>query len=135
LILKAGPYDGMCDGFYSEIVRYCQAIDKPYLKKKIDSIMVLPISIYTHARTSCIMCPFRVRSRRQWSNSAVWNETQYLLNLAHMCGLTFGNLKAPTVSCSFHDIPLIGQITPLKANAVVIQNIYRRLLVPKLELT
>ena len=40
------------------------------------------------------MCPFQVKARRQ-SNTAIWTLKQDSLNLAHTCGLIFGNRKAP----------------------------------------
>ena len=36
IFVKAGLYDGISHDFYSEIVRYCQTIDKPFLKKSFD---------------------------------------------------------------------------------------------------
>ena len=51
MFIKSGPYDSTSDDLYSEIVRYCQAIDKPFLTKKNDSKMALSC---THARTSCV---------------------------------------------------------------------------------
>ena len=37
MFLKAGPYNGTSDDLDSEIVRYSQTIDKPFLKKKNDT--------------------------------------------------------------------------------------------------
>ena len=48
---KAAPYDGTSDDLYREIVKYCQEIDKTFLKKKNDSKIALS---YTHARASCV---------------------------------------------------------------------------------
>ena len=53
MFIKSGPYDRMSDDLYSEIVRYCKAIDKPFLKKKNDSKN--GIILYT---CKDIMCPF-----------------------------------------------------------------------------
>ena len=78
MFIKSGPYDGTSDDLYSEIVRYCQAIDKSFLKKKNDSKN--GITLYT---CKDIMCPFRVKARRQ-SDTAVWNVTQDSLNLDHI---------------------------------------------------
>ena len=38
MLLKAGTYNRTSDDLYSEIVMYCQIIDKPFLKEKNDSI-------------------------------------------------------------------------------------------------
>jgi hypothetical protein len=51
MFIKAGQYDGMSDDLFSEIVRNCQAIDKPFLKKKMTVKIVLS---YTHERTLCV---------------------------------------------------------------------------------
>ena len=89
MFIKSGPYDGMSDDWFSEIVRYCQAIDKPFLKKKNDSKNSIVLNTYNN-----IMCPFRVKARRQ-SDIAIWNVMQDSLNLDHTCGLTSRNRKAP----------------------------------------
>lgn len=34
MFLLAGPYKGSPDDLYSEIVRYCQTIDKPFIQEK-----------------------------------------------------------------------------------------------------
>ena len=107
MFIKSGPYDGTSDDLYSEIVRYCQAIDKPFLKKKNDSKN--GIILYT---CKDIMCPFRVKARRQ-SDTAVWNVTQDSLNLAHTCGLTFGNRKAPKHPVLSMAYPQIGLYIPV----------------------
>ena len=59
-----------------------------------------------------IMCPFRVKARRQ-SDTAVWNVTQDSLNLAHTCGLTFGNRKAPKHPVLSMAYPQIGLYIPV----------------------
>ena len=89
MFLKAGLYDGTSDDLYIEIVRYYQAIDKPFFKKKSD--IQTGIILFT---CKDIMCPFQVKARRQ-SHTAIWNLTQDSLNLAHMYGLTFGDRNAP----------------------------------------
>ena len=53
MFIKADPYDGTSDDLYSEIVRYCQASDKPFLKKKNNSTN--DIILFT---CKDIMCPF-----------------------------------------------------------------------------
>ena len=88
MFIKAGLYDSTSDDLYSEIVRNCQAIDKPFLKKKNDKNGIV---LYT---CNNIMCPFQMKARRQ-SNAAIWNVMQDSPTLAHTCGLTSGNRKAP----------------------------------------
>ena len=98
IFLKADQYDDPSDDLYTEVVRYCQAIDKPFLKTKND--IQNGIIQYTFQD---IMCPFPVKARRQ-SNTAIWNLTQDSPSLEHMSGLTFGKQKSPKASCTFHDI-------------------------------
>ena len=89
IFLKTGKFEGTSHDLYSEIVRYCQTIDKPLLKEKNDSKN--GIILYT---CKDIMCPYQVKARRQ-SNTAPWSVTQDSLHQAHLCGLTFGNRNAP----------------------------------------
>ena len=89
MFIKAGQYDGTSDDLYSEIVRNCQAIDRPFLKKKNDSKN--SIVLYTW---NDIMCPFWMKARWQ-SDTAIWKVTQDSLNPDHTYGLTFKNRKAP----------------------------------------
>ena len=51
MFLKAGPYNGSSDDLYYEIVRYCQILDKPFLKKKMKMKMALS---FTPARISFV---------------------------------------------------------------------------------
>jgi hypothetical protein len=107
MFIKAGPYDSMSDDLYSEIVRNCQAIDKPFLEKKNDSKNGIVLYICKD-----IMCPFQMKARRQ-SDIAIWNVTQDSLNLDHTCGLTFGNRKAPKHPVLSLTYPQIGLDIPV----------------------
>ena len=100
----------MSHDLYSEIVRNCQAIDKPFSRKKNDSENGI-----TLLTCKDIMCPSQVKARRQ-SNSAVWNVMQDSLKLAHTCGITFGNRKAPKYPVLSMKYPQIGLYIPVTSN-------------------
>ena len=53
MFLKAGPYNGISDELYSEIVRYFQMIDKHSLRERNNTKS--DIILYTYKG---IVCPF-----------------------------------------------------------------------------
>ena len=79
MVLKAGLYDGTSDDMYSEIVRYCQAIDKPYLKKqnKIKNGIIL----YT---CKDIMCPFQVKAQETIPYCYLESDTRFTKSGTHV---------------------------------------------------
>ena len=107
MLLKAGPYNSTTDDLCSEIVRYCQAVYKPFLKKKNNG--KYGIILYT---CKDIICLFKVKARRQ-SHTAIWNVMKDSLNLAHTCGITFGNRKAPEHSILSMTYPQIRLYIPV----------------------
>ena len=100
----------MSDDLYSEIVRYCQTIDKPFLKKKND--MKNGIILYT---CKDIMYPFQVKARRQ-SHTAIWYLTGDSQPLAHTCGLTFVSRNSPKHPVLSMTHPQIGHNIPVTSN-------------------
>ena len=135
LLLKAGRYDGTCDGFHSEIVRYCQAINKPYLKKKIDSKNgIIHLYIYT-----CKDIMYHVSIPGESQKTAVrqccWEWNTIFAKSGPYVWTHIWKLKIPYSILFFpwHTHWLCKSFL-WKAKAVVLQNISRRWLVSKLEL-
>ena len=79
IFLKADQYDDPSDDLYTEVVRYCQAIDKPFLKTKND--IQNGIIQYTFQD---IMCPFPVKARRQSNTAILESDTRFTKSGTHV---------------------------------------------------
>ena len=79
--------NGTSDDFSSEFVRYWQSVYKSFNNKYLSLHCII---LYTCKN---IMCSFQVNANKQSCN-AFWNVAQDSLNLAFMCGVTFGIKKA-----------------------------------------
>ena len=78
--LKAGPYDdGTSDDLYGEMIRYCQAIHQPFLKRTNVCNRHYPIHIQGHhvsipseSQNIIPHCYLECDTRTTKSNSHVW---------------------------------------------------------------